>query len=117
MCGGDAAGGVGDELFDLPVDEGADGVADGEFAGDGGELSEDLVGGELPDFEGVELLDGDEPVVEPVFDVVAGVGDFVGEVSDLGLEGRLGKGFGRGGWGAWAVEGAVVFAEPFEDFP
>lgn len=35
---GDAAGGVGDELFDLPVDEGADGVADGEFAGDGGEL-------------------------------------------------------------------------------
>ena len=51
----------------------------------------------------------------PSSEVVAVVGDFVGEVGDLGLKAGVG-GVELVVWG-WGVAGGVMFGEAFADFP
>lgn len=108
----DGAGGGDDEVFDFAVDDAPDQVAavtEGvkffpEFA-----LGEDA--GVGPDDEFVEGVGIEEFGVESVVEVVAVVGDLVGEVGDLAFE--------RGPAGAGAVGESlriVVFTEAFEDF-
>ncbi len=69
-----------------------------------------------PDFEVFgELGFGEEAGLDAVVEVVAVVGDFVGEVGDLGLKAGVG-GVELVVWG-WGVAGGVMFGEAFADFP
>ncbi len=113
---GEVGLGCGDDVFGLAVDDGADDEVASRFGLGVGEGVADLGVGLGPDLKVLgELGFGEEAGLDAVVEVMAVVGDFVGEVGDLGFEAGVGEvelAVGGGG-----VAGGVVFGEAFADFP
>lgn len=99
-AGCDGLGAVGDDVLDLAVDNAPDDVAVEFRAGETGEIVTDFLVAVTPDIEVIELARFDEAGIEAVVKVVGVVGDFVGQIGDLGLEGGLVNGW-RGGCGGF----------------
>lgn len=76
------------DVFDLAVDDAADDEIPAAFVGQIAVLIFDTLGGVVPDLaRGGEILFVDQAGAEAVIEIVAVVGDFVGEVGYLGFEG------------------------------
>ena len=100
----------------MAVDDGSDDEVAAGFGRGVGEGVADLGIGLVPDFEVLgELSFGEEAGLDAVVEVVAVVGDFVGEVGDLGFEAGVGE-VELAVW-SWGVAGGVMFGEAFADFP
>lgn len=100
----------------MAVDDGSDDEVAAGFGRGVGEGVADLGIGLVPDFEVLgELGFGEEAGLDAVVEVVAVVGDFVGEIGDLGFEAGVGE-VELAVWG-WGVAGGVMFGEAFADFP
>ena len=104
--------GVEDDVADLAVDEAADGEVAAALVGQETLLAADLGGGVVPDADvAFEAVLVEEAGVDAVVEVVAVVGDLVGEVGDLGFEGG-----GRGGGGACGmIVGGGMLGKAFAD--
>ena len=89
--GGDEFRAGRDHVLHLPVDDAADDVAAQFLAGEFGEMRAHFLVAVLPRGLLGELLGRDEVEVEAVVEVVAVVGDLVGEVGDLRFERGAGK--------------------------
>jgi hypothetical protein len=106
-----------DDVADFAVDDAADGEVPAAFVVEWAVLGFDLARCVAPDADlFIELGFGEEAGIETVIEVVAVVGDFIGEVGDLSFEGR-----GEEVVGGWGGEGMIVaclvFGEAFADFP
>lgn len=99
-----------DDILDLAVDDAANDEIPAAFIGQIAVLMFDPEGGLVPDLAGGgEVLFVDQAGAEAVVEIVAVVGDFVGEIGDLGFEG--------GGFGVepFPFTGVIVTGEMFDE--